>query len=112
MLAEERERLHRLPELPHTVCFGQTRKGTWQSTISVGGAVYSVPSRLGDEGGGVRVDGDALVIVHVDASEGPREVARHDLTTPGRPSIHTEHSPPRPAGALQRKPRAARPTST
>ena len=44
MLAEERGRLHRLPALPHTVCFGQTRKVGWQSTISVGGAIYSVPS--------------------------------------------------------------------
>src|SRR4051812_8042242 len=37
---------------------------------------------------------------------GPREVARHALTTPGRPSIRDEHYPPRPAGALERKPRA------
>ncbi|MGH3599980.1 MAG: IS21 family transposase, partial [Pseudonocardiaceae bacterium] len=28
------------------------------------------------------------------------------LTTPGRPSITDEHSPPRPAGALARQPRA------
>jgi hypothetical protein len=49
MLAEERVRLHRLPALPHTVCFGQTRKASWQSTISVGGAIYSVPSTLVDE---------------------------------------------------------------
>ena len=40
--------------------------------------------------------------------EGPREVARHALTTPGRPSIKDEHYPPRPAGALERKPRARR----
>ena len=38
--------------------------------------------------------------------KGPREVARHELTTPGRPSIKDEHYPPRPAGALERKPRA------
>ena len=42
-LAEEHERLHRLPRLPHTVCFGETRKVNWQSLISVGGAQYSVP---------------------------------------------------------------------
>jgi hypothetical protein len=75
-------------------------------TISVGGAVYSVPSTLVDERVWARVDGDELVIVHADAPDGPREVARHPLTTPGRPSIHDEHSPPRPAGALERPPKA------
>ena len=106
MLAEERARLHRLPELPHTVCFGQTRKVGWQSTISVGGAIYSVPSALVDQRVWARVDGDELVVVHADGPEGPREVARHALTTPGRPSIQEEHYPPRPAGALERTPRA------
>src|SRR5512144_1171619 len=48
MLVEERERLHRLPRVPHTVCFGETRKVKWSSTISVGGAIYSVPSKLVD----------------------------------------------------------------
>ncbi len=38
--------------------------------------------------------------------QGPREVARHRLTTPGRPSIQDAHYPPRPAGALERRPRA------
>jgi transposase len=106
MLAEERERLHPLPGVPHTVCFGQTRKVGWQSTISVGGAVYSVPSTLVDERVWARVDGTELVIVHADAPEGPREVARHGLTTPGRPAVNDEHYPPRPAGALERVPRA------
>jgi transposase len=106
MLAEERARLHRLPAMAHTVCFGQTRKVSWQSTISVGGALYSVPSTLVDERVWARSDGDELVIVHADAPDGPREVARHRLTTPGRPSIHDEHYPPRPVGALERRPRA------
>src|SRR5690348_5295751 len=34
MLVEERGRLHQLPQLPHTICFGQTRRVSWQSTIS------------------------------------------------------------------------------
>jgi hypothetical protein len=105
-LAEERERLHPLPEVPHTVCFGQTRKVSWQSTISVGGALYSVPSALVDERVWARVDGSELVVVHADSPRGPREVARHELTTPGRPAISDEHYPPRPAGALERRPRA------
>jgi hypothetical protein len=53
-----------------------------------------------------RVEGEQLIIVHVDELQGPREVARHLLTTPGRPSINDEHYPPRPAGALERRPRA------
>jgi hypothetical protein len=106
MLLEERARLHRLPEVPHTVSFGQTRKVSWQSTISVGGALYSVPSTLVDERVWARVDGSELVVVHADRPDGPREVARHALTTPGRPSIRAEHYPPRPEGPLQRKPRA------
>jgi transposase len=106
MLAEERQRLHRLPEVAHTVCFGETRKVSWQSTISVGGALYSVPSMLVDERVWARADGAELVVVHADSSDGPREVARHALTTPGRPSIDQSHYPPRPAGAIERKPRA------
>ena len=85
-LAEEHERLHRLPRLPHTVCFGETRKVNWQSLISVGGAQYSVPHELIDERVWARTDGEQLVVVHVDGHQGPREVARHRLTTPGRPS--------------------------
>lgn len=106
MLAEEQERLHRLPKVAHTVCFGETRKVSWQSTISVGGALYSVPSTLVDERVWARVDGGELVVVHADSAGGSREVARHALTTPGRPSIDDAHYPPRPAGALERRPRA------
>ena len=107
MLAEEHEHLHRLPRLPHTICFGQTRKVNWQSTISVGGAIYSVPHELVDERVWVRVDGSELIVVHVDGPAGPREVARHELTTPGRPALCDEHYPPKPAGALDRKPQSA-----
>ena len=106
MLGEERARLHKLPPVAHTVCFGQTRRVSWQSTISVGGAIYSVPCELRDERVWARVEGTELVVVHADGPDGPREIARHALTTPGRPSIQDEHYPPRPAGALERKPRA------
>src|SRR4051812_6620174 len=80
MLAEERDRLHKLPALPHTICFGQTRRVSWQSTISVGGAIYSVPSSLVDARVWARADGSELVVVHADSSDGPREVTRHALT--------------------------------
>ena len=59
-----------------------------------------------DERVWARVDGSELVVVHADSPEGPHEVARHELTTPGRPSLCDEHYPPRPAGALERKPKA------
>jgi hypothetical protein len=106
MLGEEHEHMHRLAKLPHTMCFGQTRKVNWQSLISVGGAQYSVPHQLIDERVWARIDDQELVVVHVDGVAGPREVARHQLTTPGRPAIREEHYPPRPAGALERRPRA------
>ncbi len=106
LLAEEHEHLHRLPRLPHMLCFGQTRKVDRQATVSVGEAIYSVPHGLIGERVWVRAEGEQLVVVHVDEVQGPREVARHALTTPGRPSICDEHYPPRPAGALERKPRA------
>jgi len=105
-LASEHERLHRLPRVPHTVCFGETRKVSWQSTISVGGALYSVPHALVDQRVWARVDGEELIVVHADRIDGPREVARHRLTTPGRPAINDAHYPPRPPGALERRPRA------
>ena len=105
-LAEEHKRLHRLPRVPHTVCFGETRKVSWQSTISVGGALYSVPHALVDQRVWARIDGDELIVVHADGTGGPREVARHPLTTPGRPAINGAHYPPRPPGALERRPRA------
>ena len=105
-LAEEHERLHRLPRLPHTLCFGETRKVNWQSLISVGGAQYSVPHELVDQRVWARSTGEELVVIHVDGPGGPREVARHRLTTPGRPSVQDEHYPPKPAGALERKPTA------
>jgi transposase len=106
LLGQEHEHLHRVPRLGHTLCFGQTRKVDRQATVSVGDAIYSVPHELIGERVWVRADGQELIVVHVDPLQGPREVARHLLTTPGRPSIKDEHYPPRPAGPLERKPRA------
>ena len=106
LLGQEHAHLHRVPRVGHTLCFGQTRKVSPQATVSLGDAVYSVPHELIREQVWVRSDGEQLVVVHIDQIQGPREVARHELTTPGRPSINDEHYPPRPAGALERKPRA------
>ena len=84
--------------------FGQTRKVSWSATISLGGVTYSVPHTLADETVWARVEGDEVVVVHVGPA-GPVEVARHRRSTPGQPQILDEHYPPRPAGALDRRPR-------
>jgi transposase len=106
LLAREHEHLRRVPRQPHTLCFGQTRKVDRQATVSVGEAIYSVPHELIGERVWVRAEAEQLIVVHIDSDQGVREVARHALTTPGRPSINDAHYPPRPAGALERRPRA------
>jgi hypothetical protein len=105
MLAEEQQRLHRLPERAFTAAFGETRKVSWSATISYGGVIYSVPHRLIDDEVWVRVDGDEIVATHV-SSKGAVEVARHARSTPGTPRIDDAHYPPRPPGALNRQPKA------
>lgn len=105
MLAEEQARLHRLPAVAFTAAFGETRKVSWSSTISYGGVAYSVPHRLVDAEVWVRIDGDEVVATHVGAT-GAVEVARHQRSTPGTPRIDDAHYPPRPAGPLNRHPRA------
>lgn len=105
LLAEERQRLHVVPERPHTACFGETRRVSWSATISFGGVTYSVPHTLADEVVWARVEGDELVVVHL-AGRGATEVARHRLSTPGHPMIDDSHYPPRPDGPLHRRPRA------
>jgi hypothetical protein len=107
LLAEERTRLHRLPDGPFATVFGQTRKVTWDSTISVGGVRYSVPCGLIDERVWVRIVGEEVVVTHL-GEQGPTEVARHARSTPGRPQLSDEHYPPRPPGALERQPRPRR----
>jgi transposase len=105
MLAEEQARLHRLPAVAFTAAFGETRKVSWSSTISYGGVTYSVPHQLVDAEVWVRIDGDEVVATHVGAT-GAVEVARHQRSTPGTPRIDDAHYPPRPAGPLNRQPRA------
>ena len=70
LLEQEHEHLHRLPRLPHTLCFGQTRKVDRQATVSVGDAIYSVPHALIGERVWVRADGEQLVVVHIDPAPG------------------------------------------
>jgi transposase len=106
MLLAERAHLHVVPEQPHTIAFGQTRMVSRESTVSVGGVIYSVPHALIGAEVWVRVAGEELVVVAASGPAGAREVARHALSTPGTPRIADEHYPPRPEGALARTPRA------
>jgi len=104
MLAEEAQRLHPIPDVAYTAAFGETRKVSWSATISYGGVTYSVPHTLVNETVWVRVDGDEIVAVHL-STAGAVEVARHRRSTPGTPVIDDAHYPPRPDGALARRPR-------
>ena len=45
LLEQEHEHMHRLPRLPHTLCFGQTRKVDRQATVSAWGT-RSTRSRI------------------------------------------------------------------
>jgi hypothetical protein len=109
MLAEERARLHPLPQHPHTIAFGVTRQvPAGMPMVSFEGGQYSVPAGLLGQTVWVRVhgrgDGEQVVIVHV-GETGPVEVARHLRATSGSPRLDDGHFPPAPAGALQRAPR-------
>lgn len=103
LLAQERSKLHPVPEEPFTAAFGQTRRVNWDSTISFGAVRYSVPHTLADRTVWVREHGDELVVVHSDPMRGPVEVARHILSIPGNPRLKDEHYPPSPPGALSRR---------
>ena len=108
LLADERQRLHPLPDEPYTVAFGVTRVVDDEATIRFGSARYSVPHQLVGERVWVRVAGDELVLTHV-GLVGACEVARHRLTTPGNPRIDPAHYPDRTSDPLRPRPRAASP---
>jgi hypothetical protein len=109
MLAEERARLHPLPEYPYTAAFGVTRTVPGNTPmVAFESGQYSVPHTLVGETVWVRPYGDQVVITHVGV-EGPVEVARHARTTPGNPRVADEHFPPAPEGPLNRAPRPKTP---
>ncbi|HUG86073.1 MAG TPA: hypothetical protein VMM13_16035 [Euzebya sp.] len=104
MLVEEQQRLHRLPAHPWTSAFGETRiVGCPQPMVQLDWCLYSVPHRLAGEIVWVRRRGQDVIITHV-GPDGPVEVARHEVTTPGNPRIDDDHFPPAPEGPLQRTP--------
>jgi hypothetical protein len=106
-LAIERQRLHVLPSAPYAAALGETRLVNTDQTIRFGSVRYSTPPGLVGAEVWVRVAGDELVIVaDVNAlaarpgwapapPAGLVEVARHALSTPGRP-IDLAHYPGHP----------------
>lgn len=102
MLAEEQPRLHRLPDHPYTTAFGLARAvGVDQPMIQWDWCLYSLPHRLAGSSVWVRRGGDDIVITHL-GPDGPKEVARHLVTTPGNPRVDPDHFPPAPETPLER----------
>ena len=79
-LAAERDRLHRLPDAPHTAALGTTRLVNTDQTIRFGSVRYSTPPGLAGAEVWVRADGDELVAV-ADLAALP---LRPDWAGPGR----------------------------
>jgi hypothetical protein len=108
----ERTRLHPLPTRPHTLALGTTRTVNTDQTISFGSVRYSTPPGLVGAEVWVRADGEELVAVadlnapplrlnrpawaEQSGAAGLVEVARHQLSTPGRPRIDLGHYPDHP----------------
>ena len=102
MLAEERARLHPVPEHPYTSAFGVTRTVPLNtSMVAFEHGSYSVPHTLAGQTVWVRPYAGQVVIVHV-GDAGPVEVARHARTIPGAPRVDEAHFPPQPQGPLGR----------
>jgi transposase len=107
-LADELAFLHRLPDAPYTLAFGESRRVGWSSVISYRGARYSVPHAHCDARVWVRQHGDEVIIVSGQGT-GASEVARHALVPPGQASIVESHYPERSTPPLERRPRATNP---
>ena len=98
-LEVERGFLHRVPDAPYSVAFGESRSVGWSSVVSFRGARYSVPDTLVDTMVWVRVHEREVVIVAGEGS-GATEVARHDLLGAGGASIVDAHYREHPADPL------------
>ena len=99
MLAEERARLHPLPEHPYTAAFGVTRTVPANTAmIAFEHGAYSVPHTLVGQTVWVRPYAEQVVIVHV-GDAGPVEVARHDTHHAGYPAGRRRAFPAATGGA-------------
>jgi transposase len=105
MLAEERLRMHPLPETSYTAIYGSTRTvGATTPVVHFDGGEYSVPKHLRGEVVWARHQAGEVVITAL-GDDGACEVARHQRTTPGNPRYVDEHFGPAPEGPLNRTPR-------
>jgi transposase len=96
-LAVERQHLQVLAATPHTLALGEDRLVKKDQTISWGGVRYSTPPGWRGQTVWCRAQGEELVIVGR-GPHGLEEVCRHQLSTPGNPSILDEHYPDHPGG--------------
>ncbi len=109
---------------PHTLALGTTRTVNTDQTVSFGSVRYSTPPGLVGTEVWVRADGDELVVVAdlnalfirpawaaEQGALGLVEVARHRLSTPGRPRIDLGHYPDHPQ-TPDGGPRAPQPKAT
>ncbi|WP_308221062.1 IS21 family transposase [Gordonia sp. ABSL49_1] len=95
MLAEERQRLHPIPDMPHTTGLGVTRRVPDNTPmITFDHCQYSVPATLLGQSVWVRhhSGSDEVIVCALDAG-GPSEVARHARTTRGIPAVDDAHFP-------------------
>ncbi len=106
--AEERLRLHPVPEQPFTAAFGESRRAGKDSTISVNSVRYSVPHELVEESVRVRFHGDDLIVTAMVAG-GAAEVARHARSTPGNlPDAQGSKDNTRSTAPSRRRPHSER----
>lgn len=110
-LETERGFLHRVPDAPYSVAFGESRSVGWSSTVSFRAARYSVPDAFVDSQVWVRVHDGEVIIISGEGSAAT-EVARHRLVGAGQSSIIDTHYRDRSADPLQRKPKATKPSET
>jgi len=106
-LQEELSFLHRLPDAPYTLAFGESRAVGWSSVISYRGARYSVPHTLCDTRVWARTVGGEVIIVSGEGTKAA-EVARHPQMPPGQASIYAHHYPERSSHPLDRAPKATK----
>lgn len=85
-LVEERRVMRALPSLRPPLRRGETRKVDRLSTVRLGSARYSVPSKLIGERVEVVAGAREVMIYHRDS-----EVTRHPLVAPGEVSISDDH---------------------
>jgi transposase len=83
-LAVERGLLHPLPADPHTAALGEERLVNDDQTVRVGSVRYSTPPGHVGQRVWARQIGDYLAITAMTAG-GVTEIARHRLSTPGKP---------------------------